>query len=106
MKGKVTLEFSSRLVNAFVPNANVHIGWHWDPAALARWTSLETVVSFSLEAGDAAQENLAGGRHLMPSSFSFDKGNVGNVITLVAGDGSFRKSSGSQDKVNGFGSLE
>ena len=36
----MTLEFSSRLVNAVVPNANLHIGWHWDPAALARWTSM------------------------------------------------------------------
>lgn len=72
----MTLEFTCRLVNAVVPDAKHHISYHWDPAALARWTSLETVVSFTKELGSAAQENLAGGRHLTGSSFSFGKGNV------------------------------
>ena len=62
MKGKVTLEFSSRLVNAFVPNANVHIGWHWDPAALARWTSMMPFSSrLGLRIALAAQDDLASG---------------------------------------------
>ena len=36
----MTLEFTSRLVNAFVLDANLHIGRDWYPAALARWTSM------------------------------------------------------------------
>ena len=47
----MTREFSPRLVDAVVPDAKHHIGWHWDPAALARWTSLKTVVSFTKELG-------------------------------------------------------
>ena len=59
----MTLEFSSRLVNAVVPNANLHIGWHWDPAALARWTSMMPFSSrLGLRIALAAQDDLAGGR--------------------------------------------
>ena len=57
----MTLEFSSRLVNAFVPDANLHIGWHWDPAALARWTSMMMCSSrLGLGLVHAAQENFTG----------------------------------------------
>ena len=58
----MTLEFTCRLVDTVFPDANLYIGWHWDPAALARWTSMMPLVSFYFRTGSAAQDNLAGGR--------------------------------------------
>jgi hypothetical protein len=29
-----------RLLSVSLHVANLHLGWHWDPAALARWTSM------------------------------------------------------------------
>ena len=84
----MTLEFDCRLVNTFFSDANLHIGWHWDPAALARWTSMMPCSSrLGLRIALAAQDDLVQELVMVisRSSLSFDKGNVGNVITLVAG---------------------
>ena len=66
----MTLEFSSRLVNAFVPDANLHIGWHWDPAALARWTSMMPSSSRLVQ-------------ELVHAARSSGLGDAGNSVKLV-----------------------
>ena len=76
------------MVNTFFPDANLHIGWHWDPAALARWTSMMPSSSrLGLRIAQAAQDDLVQELVMVisRSSLSFDKGNVGAVITLGLG---------------------
>ena len=37
---ELTDEFRCRLAVPFIYVPNIHIGWDWDPDALARWSTL------------------------------------------------------------------